>query len=410
MLQVLETKEEATLNDTYRERAYAEGRKFGASVDTITDHVRSLRDETERISKVPDSAVEAMTRIGVFRALTPRRFGGLEMDPASFFEGVMKIAQAEASAAWIGGQLTIHSFEIALMSPRMQEEFWATGPDTRASSAYAPVGKWRAVDGGYVLNGTWVFSSGVDHAQWIILGGGDRNFVVPKTDYTIDHGSWDVQGLRGTGSKSVTLEDVFVPEYRTHQLNDTLNGEDPGLEINKGALYRLSFMGMFGSVMPNSAIGVTLGGLQDFIDDAKVRLSKRGSGVPVYSNPFMHLRLSSALTKVRTARLRHIQNWRDLFDMACRGEPVPNSERLRVWFESTDIAPACFDAFCEIWPVVGAGGMASSNHLQRVFRDLLAMRNHGSAFRETGATMYMSSVFDLPTPPVTSMATLAYYC
>lgn len=400
---------EPQAQESYRDRAYEVGRHFVDSVDSILDGIRALRVETENIGKVPDSTVEAMTRIGVFRALTPRRFGGLEMAPSCFFEGIMKIAEAEASAGWIGGQLTIHSFEIALMSQRMQEEFWATGPDTRASSAYAPVGKWHASEGGYLLDGTWVFSSGVDHAQWIILGGGDRNFVVPRSDFTIDHDSWDVQGLKGTGSKSVTLKNVFVPEYRTHKLTDTLNGRDPGWDVNDGALYRLSFMGMFISVMPNSAIGVTLGGLHDFVEDAKVRLSKRGTGVSVSTNPFMHLRLASALTQVRRVRQRHLQNWRELFDMACRGDAVPSSERLRVWFEATDIAPTCFDAFCEIWPVVGAGGIASDNPLQRVFRDLMGMRNHGSSFRETAAGMYMTTIFDLPKPPVTSMVTLGYY-
>ena len=104
-----------------------------------------------------------MTRAGVFRALTPQQYGGLEMDPASFFEGIMKIAGAESSAGWIGGQLNVHSFEIALMDKRLQDEFWQDGPDTRASSSYAPTGEWTAVDGGYIVNGTWGFSSGVDH-------------------------------------------------------------------------------------------------------------------------------------------------------------------------------------------------------------------------------------------------------
>ena len=120
-----------------------------------------------------------MISTGLFRAFTPVQYGGLEMDPASFFEGIMRIAEADSAAAWIAGQLNVHSFEIALMDERMQEEFWGESPDTRASSSYAPVGKFEPVEGGYRLNGTWTFSSGVDHAQWVILGGGDRTFVVP---------------------------------------------------------------------------------------------------------------------------------------------------------------------------------------------------------------------------------------
>lgn len=393
----------------YRERAYAAGRAYVAACNDIYDGIRSRRDESERLARVADGSVEAMVKAGVFRAMTPVRWGGLELDPASFFEGNMKIAAGDASAAWIGGQLNVHSFEIALMDERMQAEFWATGPDTRASSAYAPSGKAEAVDGGYVLNGTWTFSSGVDHAQWAILGGGVRNYVVPASDFTIDHSSWDVQGLKGTGSKAVTLKNVFVPDYRVHQLVDTLNDTDPGKVLNDGALYRLSWMGIFNSTIPNSAIGSTLGGLEDFINETKVRLSKRGTGMPVVENPYMHLRLANALSSVHAVRERHLANWRRLFDMACSGEESTALDRMRVRFESTDSIDVCFNAFAEIWPVAGAGAVATANPLQQVYRDLLAMRLHGAAGRDNAAGMYIKTLFDLPGPKFSNMGTLAYY-
>lgn len=393
----------------YRERAYAAGRDYVAACDGIYELIRAHRDESERLACVADASVEAMVKAGVFRAMTPMRWGGLEMDPASFFEGNMRIAAGDASAAWIGGQLNVHSFEIALMDERMQAEFWADGPDTRASSAYAPSGKAQEVDGGYVLSGTWTFSSGVDHAQWAILGGGVRNFVVPRSDFTIDQSSWDVQGLRGTGSKSITLKDVFVPDYRIHQLANTLNNADPGRVLNDGPLYRLSWMGIFNSTIPNSAIGSTLGGLEDFITETRVRLSKRGTGVPVVENPFMHLRLANALSSVHAVRERHLANWRRLFDMACSGVESTSLDRMRVRFESTDAIDCCFNAFAEIWPVAGAGAVATANPLQQVYRDLLAMRLHGAAGRDNAAGLYIKTLFGLPGPKFSNMGTLAFY-
>lgn len=187
----------------YRNRALEEGRIFLEKVDGILDIVRAGAHESETAGRVPDATVQAMIDTGLFRALTPMRYGGLEMTPAAFFEGVMRIAEADSAAAWIAGQLNVHSFEIALMSEQMQDEFWGIDPDARASSSYAPIGAWTEVDGGHILNGTWTFSSGVDHAQWVLPGGRDRNFVVPISDVSVDHGSWDVQGLKGTGSKAV---------------------------------------------------------------------------------------------------------------------------------------------------------------------------------------------------------------
>lgn len=395
----------------YRERAQAAGREFLAAVDEILPVIRAGREESERLGKVADASMLAMIEAGVFRALTPLQFGGLEMDPSCFFEGIIKIGTADPSAAWLGGQLTIHSFEVALMDERTQKEFWGAGPDTRASSSYAPLGKADKVDGGYVLNGTWTFSSGVDHATWVMLGGRHNNYLVPTTDMTIDHGSWDVQGLKGTGSKSVTLHEVFVPQHRVHSLEDHYHDREPGMLVNDRPLYRMSWRGLFNAIMPNSAIGMTQGGLQELIEQTKLRCGQQGTGSPVVNNPFMQMRLAKALTQVRGVRLRQIDNWRNLFEMACRNEQPSRLERMRVRYEASDAAGTCFEAFCDVWPHTGAGAVASSNPLQNAFRDLMAMRNHGSAGRDAAAGMYVSALFDLPLPPIKSfdMGSVAIY-
>ncbi len=399
-------------HDEYARRAYEAGANYLSAVDDILDIIRNGRAETERIGQVPTVTVEAMRRAGVFRALTPSRYGGLEMAPDCFFEGIMKIAGAESSAGWIGGQLNVHSFEIALMDKRLQDEFWQDGPDTRASSSYAPTGKWTEVEGGYIVSGTWGFSSGVDHADWVILGGGDRNFVIPRTDFSVAQDSWDVAGLKGTGSKSVTVNDAFVPDYRVHLLSNTYSDQNPGWEVNDGPLYRVSFMSIFNSTMANSAIGATLGGLEEFITESKVRRARRGTGVSVTENPHLLVRLAGAISMVETVKKRHLQNWRSLFAIACDGGVADPEQRMKVRFEAADSIAISLNALQEIWPVAGAGAILSTNHLQTVVRDLHAMRVHGSAGREAAATLYSQCLLGLPGPSFEdspSMRTLAYH-
>lgn len=393
----------------YRERALTEGKKYLAAVEGILDTIRAGRQVSEAQGRVPDSSVEAMISTGLFRAFTPLRYGGLEMDPASFFEGIMRIAEADSAAAWIAGQLNVHSFEIALMDERMQEEFWGSSADTRASSSYAPIGKHEQVSGGSMLNGTWTFSSGVDHAQWVILGGGDRNFVVPVSDLTIDHASWDVQALKGTGSKAVTLENVFVPDYRTHLLVDTYNDANPGWEVNNRPLYWVSFLSLFNSTPANTAIGTATGGVETFIEQSRHRLTRQGTGAPAAQNPFLHLKVADARTRVRTVKERHLKNWRDLFDLACRGEEATPLERMRIRFESADAIATCFESFAEIWPIAGAAASSSANPLQQTMRDLMAARNHGSAGKELAAGQYVKTLFGLPPAPFSDFGTLSYY-
>jgi len=393
----------------YRERALSEGQKYLEKIDSVLDSIASRSDQSERDGRVSDATVQDMISTGLFRSFTPLRYGGLEMDPASFFEGVMKIGEADSSAAWIAGQLNVHAFEIALMSEKMQDEFWATGPDTRASSSYAPIGKVQEVDGGLQINGTWTFSSGVDHASWVILGGGDKAMVVPIEDVTIDHSSWDVQGLKGTGSKSVTVVDKFVPEHRVHRFIDTYKGENKGWEVNDVPLYWMSFLGVFNSTPTNTVIGTALGGIKTFLEQSATRLTRQGTGAPIAANPFLHLKVADGLTRIGAARDRHVANWRALFDLACEGKEASPVERMRVRYEASHCIHTSYDAFTEIWPIAGAAASASSNPLQQTFRDLMAARNHGSAGRELAAGQYIKAMFDIPPAPFSDFGTLAYY-
>lgn len=393
----------------YRIRAIAEGTAFLEKVDAVVDSIRSRRNYSETEGRVSAETVDEMISTGLFRAFTPLRYGGLEMAPAAFFEGVMRIAEADSSAAWIAGQLHCHSFEIALMSEKMQDEFWADGPDTRASSSYAPVGQVTETDGGFVLNGTWTFSSGVDHAQWVILGNRDKAHVVPISDVVIDHDSWDVQGLKGTGSKSVTLNDVFVPEYRTHFFEDNYNDENLGWLVNNRPLYWCSFMSIFNSTPANTVVGTSLNGIKTFIAQSKKRLTAQGTGSPVAQNPFLHLKVATALSTVEAFRDRQLNTWRHFFELACEGNVASAEQRMRLRFETANLIAVSFEQFMELWPVAGAAASATFNPLQQTFRDLMASRNHGSAGRELAAGAYVKEMFGLPAAPFKDFGTLAYY-
>ncbi|MDO5699089.1 MAG: hypothetical protein Q4G51_14060 [Dermatophilus congolensis] len=393
----------------YRERAIEEGRVYLEKVDAALDIIRAGAAESEAEGRVPDASVQAMIETGLFRAFTPLRYGGLEMAPAAFFEGIMRIAGADSSAAWVAGQLNVHSFEIALMSEKMQDEFWGEDPNTRASSSYAPIGKHEEVEGGHILNGTWTFSSGVDHATWVILGARDRNFVVPIEDVTVDPDSWDVQALKGTGSKSVTLVDVFVPHYRTHYLVDTYNDANPGWAVNNRPLYWVSFLSTFNATPTNTAIGTGLAGVHTFIEQSRTRLTRQGTGAPAAQNPFLHLKVADALNRLEMVKLRHLTTWREFFDLACRGEEAPAVDRMRARFEAANGIATAFEAITDIWPIAGAAASASANPLQRTMRDLMAARNHGSAGKELAAGLYIKTLFGIEPAPFSDFGTLAYY-
>ncbi|NUY04939.1 acyl-CoA dehydrogenase [Paraburkholderia youngii] len=403
----------ATEGEAYRQRALKAGEAFLKAVDAILPVLRAGREQSERECRVPDASVEAMLDAGVFRSLTPLQYGGLELSPADFYDGLMRIAQCDSSAAWIAGQIVCHNLEIAAMDPQMHEDFWGVyGPDARASSSYAPLGKTEPTKGGYILDGRWTFSSGVDFAHYVVLGGGERNFLVPIKDLVIDHDSWDVQGLRGTGSKAVTANKVFVPNHRIHVMVDVVNDINPGYEAIQTPLYRgVSWMTVFYATAANTVIGTALEGVNLFLEQSRNRYTKMGTGARLAENPILHLKLADALTRINDIRTRTLNNWRHIFDQACKGEPISHLERLRVRFESADSFAACFDVLHDIWPMVGAVASQSSNPMQLIFRNLMAARTHGTGGKELAASAYSRALLGLPAPEfkVNDFATAAYW-
>jgi len=198
-------------------------------LDKIDPLLASFREHTplaEKHKMVPKENVALLQDAGFFAALQPKAFGGSETDYADYAATIARIAEACPSTAWACGLLANHSHAIGLYDPKLQQEIWGENPQTLVSSSVAPLGKWEPAEGGIRLSGKFGWSSGSDHADWAVLGYmGTNNMgqpgpcfaVVPKSDYTILD-DWDSAALIGTGSKTIVVEDKFVPEYRTESL------------------------------------------------------------------------------------------------------------------------------------------------------------------------------------------------
>src|SRR5271169_4500121 len=188
-----------------------------AGVTELLPVLRQRAQEAEDGRVVPAESVKALAEAGFFRLLQPARFGGHEGDPVTFLTAVRLIASACGSTGWVASVLGVHPWQLALFPPQAQEEVWGGDPGTRMSSSYAPTGKAEAVAGGHQLSGRWSFSSGCDHATWVLLGAivadadGNpvdfRTFLLPARDYVIDD-VWDTVGLRGTGSNDIVVDGV----------------------------------------------------------------------------------------------------------------------------------------------------------------------------------------------------------
>jgi 3-hydroxy-9,10-secoandrosta-1,3,5(10)-triene-9,17-dione monooxygenase len=380
---------------------------FLAGITALLPEIRARASETERAGRVSDDMVKSLAKAGVFRAVQPRQWGGLELDLATFYQGMVLIASACSSTGWVASVVGVHPWQIALFAEQAQRDLWGDDPDTLASTSLAPTGSVRRVDSGFHLSGRWHFSSGVDHCTWALLGavipdegnGAEfRTFLVPRSDFTVDQDSWRVTGLAGTGSKDVIVAGAFVPEYRTHSVVDVYHERNPGFSVNDRPYFRLPWRLVFGYTIAAPAVGAALGAVQAFIENNSVRVSAYG-GPAVARDPAVQRPLARALIATDTARTRLSATWTELQSLLQQGEPIPYARRAQAFYEATLAHHSCTNAISDLLAVNGGRTMQADGALQRFFRDLLAMRNHPAANIELSGSLYAQAMLGLDPPP-----------
>ncbi len=196
--------------------------------------------ETERERRVPDETIADFHRNGLFRILQPARFGGAELHYDTFAAVTRELARGCASSAWVYCVVEELFWVLATFPEQAQTEIWSENPAALACAALAPSGNGAIEGDGYRVNGTWNFLSGSHHASWVFLtatcdngkGGRElRNFFVRASDVQfID--DWDVMGLRGTGSRSCKVDNLFVPAHRSVRYDDLIAGTGPGAKVH----------------------------------------------------------------------------------------------------------------------------------------------------------------------------------
>src|SRR5437762_11344689 len=379
-----------------------------AYLNLVRDLLPAVRERAagaEKLRRLPDETFADFQEAGLFRALQPRRYGGYELDPATFYQAVMEVGAVCGSSAWILGVIGVHNWHLAIFPPQAQEDVWGEDTSVQLSTSLAPTGTVERVDGGFRLSGRWSFSSGCDFCQWVVLGGiapplqdgappDARTFLLPRPDYGIDD-NWHVMGLCGTGSKDIIVKDAFVPEYRTHSYLDAFHLKNPGLAVNDAPLYRLPFGLVFSYTLGAAAIGVAKGALAAFSEQQQRRLNVRDRS-RVSEDPFTQLRLAESAAEIAAAQDRMLGTFAELMRIARAGAEIPLSFRARCRWDCGKATDWSVRAVDRLMMAVGGRGIFLDNPIQRAWRDVHAMQAHASNNVERAAAVFGRSEFGLP--------------
>jgi 3-hydroxy-9,10-secoandrosta-1,3,5(10)-triene-9,17-dione monooxygenase len=356
---------------------------------------RAARCDAERT--LPEETIADLRAAGLFRMMQPARYGGLECHPNEFFDVVTELAAGCPSTAWVFGVVAVHAFQLALFPEQAQEEVWGEDHDCLVSSSYMPVGKVTRVPAGYRLSGRWGFSSGADHCRWILLGAmvpPDREgkplemltFLLPRADYEIVD-DWHVSGLRGTGSKSVVVEDALVPDHRTHRMGDGFRCQSPGNAVNDAPLFRLPFGQVFTRTVATPSIGMLMGAIDAFVSTNKGRRG-RADGKRAEEDPSGQEAIAQATLAVREVRALLHHDWDEMMKTVERREPIPIESRVAYRHHAGGVTHRMTRALDELFMETGGTAIWSDQKINRLFQDIHAARaHHANNPRKTGRTL-----------------------
>jgi 3-hydroxy-9,10-secoandrosta-1,3,5(10)-triene-9,17-dione monooxygenase len=387
--------------------AETDGREVIEGVRELLPMLRDRAQEAEDARAVPIDSVKALEGTGFFRLLQPAAFGGLEADPMTFYTAVRLIASACGSTGWVASVLGVHPWHVGLFTPQAQQEVWGVDQATRISSSYAPTGKAVQVDGGHEVSGRWSFSSGCDHAAWVLLGqivtDADnrptdfRTFLLPRTDYAIDD-VWDTVGLRGTGSNDIVVDDVFVPAHRSLSFGDVFKLVVPGQELNQNPLYRLPYGSVFSYSITTPIIGMATGAYEAHVTYLRERVRVAYAGQKAAQDPFAQVRVAEAAAEIDGAWLALERNMFDLMSYARAGDQIPVDVRLRTRRDQVRGTGQAIRAVDRLFENSGGRALKSGTPIQRFWRDAHAGRVHAINDPERALSMYGGSEFGLPVP------------
>ena len=347
--------------------------------------LRERAAATSVARRVPEETIDAYWAADLFYLLKPKKFGGPELRVDTAFAVAGELARGDGSAAWVWTVMGVHDLFIALFPEEAQHEYWAKDR-TLSASSFAPNGKVAPAKDGVMLSGKWSFCSGVDNAHWMLLGAfagmvstdppipDIRYLLLPRSDCKIID-DWDVMGLRGTGSKSVVVEDVFVPDYRMVKNEDLVNGTAPGGQIHDSPLYRAPVWAVFPFCISSPANGIARGAFEGYVEEMKARQSAFDHS-PLARKPTIQLRLAEAGALIDAGDLLYKRSLTETIDKIMSRETLSLEHRVRNRRDQGYSVQLAKRAAELLLGAEGGKGLYEANPVQRAFRDLQALQAH----------------------------------
>jgi alkylation response protein AidB-like acyl-CoA dehydrogenase len=331
--------------------------------------LRERSDLTDELRRIPDETVADLRDAGIITCTRPQRFGGPGLGIDVACELAMTVGRGCGSTSWMTGQWAGHNFMVGWFPLKAQEEYWATSEGLSSTANALVQYDGEEVEGGVRMSGRFKFSSGIDHARWLLLAAPVGFCLMPREDFDVVD-DWFVAGLKGTGSKSVVFEDVFVPVHRMIPTAALAAGAYPGVGDPAGAYERLPMHLALNPLILSEVVGMAQGAVEIFEERARTRRDPH-TREPAIERPGNQLAFAEASAAVDAARgilratLVTLRGWSDA---AMSGVTI--EDRAQVRRDMNFAARLCVQAVDRLVEVGDSSAIYEENLLHRWARDV----------------------------------------
>jgi indole-3-acetate monooxygenase len=357
-------------------------------IERIWERTRALRpvieahrEEGDRLHHLSDSVGEAFAAANVYRLLMPVEYGGEDLDPLSYFDLIEEVASYDGSAGWnfsIGSSTPIIFGDL---SPTRLREIFAT-PDACVAASTSPIGRAIEVKDGYRLTGRFAWASGIHQARWVVAIGaifdGEAvrktaggapvvlGFVMPKERCTVLD-TWNVIGMRGTGSTEFEVHDVLIPG-------------DMAIRLFQGkSRYPNPIFHLPPTYFGYNHVGVMNGIARSAVASLKTLASTKTSAAPPGSlrdDSQAHYAVAKAEAMIEANRLAVKEAFRALWTNVVAGEAVPMEMRARLRRAVAYAAECAVQATELCYRAAGGTAVYESAPFERALRDVNTAATH----------------------------------
>jgi alkylation response protein AidB-like acyl-CoA dehydrogenase len=355
----------------------------------VLDEVRQRREEFDAGSHVPRDMIERFKQVGIYRAATPKCFGGDALAPALFLQMIERISEADGSAGWVAsfGSAGVY---LAALPPETLAEIYADSPDLVFAGGLFPLQPAEAVDGGWQVNGTWKFASGCKGADLLGVGigaaGGKPRTAVFRADQVDIIENWDVVGLKGTGSHDLRVTDKHVEERWTFIRGGAATIDEP--------LFRYPSIAYAAQVLAVVNLGLARAALDE------VSRMAAGSGITgapkMADRAYVRIEIAKAEAQLAAARGFFYNATEQVWNSILAGNPVTPEQTSLLRLSAIHVSQAGAAVVQSTYSLAGTTAIYLRHPLQRYLRDSLVVTQH--AFLSEGLYDGAGSVF-LGVPP-----------